>query len=346
MSQASVLRVDDLTKRFDVGKDRQLTAVNRVSFEIEPGTTLALVGESGSGKTTVGRCLLKVIDPSDGSIIFEGTDISGFGNKQLHPFRRKLQAVFQDPTDSLNPRMKVVDLVGEPITAHEKASRKERLGRSLRFLELVGLGSESLDLFPHNLTAGEQQRVAIARALILEPKMLVLDEPTSSLDPIAREEILQLLKDLQSELGTSFLFISHDLVSVRHVSHRIAVMYLGEIVEEGPIEDVFNDPQHPYTKALMAAAPSVERRVQDERITLDGEIPSPIDLPKGCFLASRCPFVIDSCRSGHPELIERGGRKVRCIRLDDEDLNTTGRFSKGEIRPAALETQQTIDSEE
>ncbi len=315
MSTAPVLSVQDLTKRFAVGNDAELTAVNRVSFEIEPGTTLALVGESGSGKTTVGRCILRVLDPSEGSITFESTEISKLNARSLRPLRPKLQAVFQDPTDSLDPRMRVLTLVTEPLSVNSNLSEGERRKKAIEFLEMVGLGEETLRLYPHNLTAGEQQRVAIARALILEPSMLVLDEPTSSLDPIAREEILALLRKLQAELGTSFLFISHDLVSVRHISHRIAVMYLGEIVEEGPVDEVFEDPRHPYTRALLAAAPSIERNRDEDRLVLAGEIPSPIDLPRGCFLASRCPFVVDACREGHPELVANGARSARCIRL-------------------------------
>ncbi|MDQ2701129.1 MAG: ATP-binding cassette domain-containing protein [Actinomycetota bacterium] len=310
-----VLSLEKVTKRFAVGNDQELTAVNRVSFDIAPGSTLALVGESGSGKTTVGRCILRTLEPTEGSIVFEGTDISRLSAGRLRPLRPKLQAVFQDPTDSLNPRMRVASLVDEPLRTNTRLSESERRSKCIRFLEMVGLGEETLRLYPHNLTAGEQQRVAIARALILEPSMLVLDEPTSSLDPIAREEILALLRRLQLELGTSFLFISHDLVSVRHISHRIAVMYLGEIVEEGPVEQVFEDPRHPYTRALLAAAPSVDRSIDEDRLVLSGEIPSPIDLPQGCFLASRCPFVTDECRAEHPELRDAGERRARCLRL-------------------------------
>jgi oligopeptide/dipeptide ABC transporter ATP-binding protein len=310
----SLLVVDDIVKRYPIGGQRLLTAVNRVSFSVSPGETLAIVGESGSGKTTVARCVLGLTDLTAGAIRIGGVDIGRLGSRQWLPVRRRMQAVFQDPFDSLDPRVRIGAIIEEPLnflTDLSSAARRERV-RDL--MSQVRLRPEVARLYPHHLTGGELQRVAIARALAPEPEFLVLDEPTSSLDPVAREEIIGLLRKLQATLGTAFLFISHDLVTVKHLCHRIAVMYLGEVVEEGPVGAVFDRPRHPYTRALLASAPSIEARLKNES-GLSGEIPSPIDLPKGCFLASRCPFVLDGCRRERPALEPVGeGRTSRCLR--------------------------------
>ncbi len=297
----SLLEVCDLVKKFPMGHDKVLTAVNHVSFALAPGETLALVGESGSGKTTVARCVLRLLAPTHGSIRFDDVDISRRTARELRPIRKRMQVVFQDPYDSLDPRMRISGIIEEPLKLFTRLSPRGRRQRVNALLEQVRLKPDMVDLYPYNLTAGQLQRVAIARAVATDPTFLVLDEPTSSLDPITREEIIDLLLHLQATLGTAYLFISHDLVTVRHLSHRIAVMYLGEIVEEGPVSAVFENPQHPYTAALIASAPSIERRLQPET-GLSGEIPSPIDLPQGCFLASRCPYVLDGCRLEHPAL--------------------------------------------
>jgi oligopeptide/dipeptide ABC transporter ATP-binding protein len=302
MTAGPVLEVRELVKEFTVGNGQVLTAVNGVSLELAAGQTLALVGESGSGKTTVGRCVLRLIDATSGAIAFAGQDVTRLAAKRLRPFRRQVQVVFQDPYDSLDPRMRVRQIVDEALRQLTDSDASQRPARVVELLERVGLSAEAADLFPHHLTAGEQQRVAIARAIACDPRLLVLDEPTSSLDPITRGEIIALLRALQRELGTAFLFISHDLVTVRHISDRIAVMYLGEVVETGPVEAVFDRPSHPYTQALLASAPSIERGRAEAGIALAGEIQSPIDLPQGCFLASRCPFVLDGCRGEHPSL--------------------------------------------
>lgn len=311
-----ILSVNGLIKQFEVGRDRVLTAVNDVSFSVHQGETLALVGESGSGKTTVGRCILRVLKPSGGAIVLDGIDTTHLNPKQMREHRQRMQVVFQDPYDSLNPRMTVGRIVAEPLREFLDLDQAELRSRANALLEQVGLSEDVAPLYPHNLTSGQQQRVAIARALALDPDLLILDEPTSSLDPIARESIIGLLRDLQKRLNTAFLFISHDLVTVRHVSNRIAVMYLGEIVEEGLTEEVFDNPIHPYTRALLASAPSIDRALSSRNaVALSGEIPSPIDLPKGCFLASRCPFVLDECRHAHPELLPvEGQRMSRCLR--------------------------------
>jgi oligopeptide transport system ATP-binding protein len=310
----SLLVVEDIVKRYPVGGQRLLTAVNRVSFSVAPGETLAIVGESGSGKTTVARCVLGLTDLTAGAIRIGGVDIGKLSSRQWLPVRRRMQAVFQDPFDSLDPRVRIGAIIEEPLnflTDLSSAARRERV-RDL--MSQVRLRPEVARLYPHHLTGGELQRAAIARALAPEPEFLVLDEPTSSLDPVAREEIIGLLRKLQARLGTAFLFISHDLVTVKHLCHRIAVMYLGEVVEEGPVGAVFDRPRHPYTRALLASAPSIEARLQSES-GLSGEIPSPIDLPKGCFLASRCPFVLDGCRHERPALEPVGqGRTSRCLR--------------------------------
>jgi oligopeptide/dipeptide ABC transporter ATP-binding protein len=317
-----LLEACDLVKKFPLrGRQKVLTAVNHVSFTLWPGETLALVGESGSGKTTVGRCILRVLSVSSGQIWFDGHDITHLSQRDLRHLRPGLQAVFQDPLDSLDPKMRVEDIVEEPLLEHTNLPRKERSGKVIELLDRVGLDPQYAVRYPAQLTAGQQQRVAIARAIATSPKLVVLDEPTSTLDPIARAEIMQLIVALQSGTGMSLLFISHDLVSVRHVAHRVAVMYLGEIVEQGPVELVFERPSHPYTRALLALVPSVERGLIGTRggVELSGEIPSPIDLPQGCYLASRCPFVLPGCSAQHPNLQPVGMDQLsRCLRETGE----------------------------
>ena len=314
-----LLEVDALVKEFSVGHGQVLTAVNGVDLQLDGGQTLALVGESGSGKTTVGRCVLRLLAATSGTIAFAGQDVTRLEPKRLRAFRRQVQVVFQDPYDSLNPRMRVGAIVDEALRELTDDEPPRRAHRVAELLERVGLGAGAARLLPHHLTSGEQQRVAIARSIACDPRLLVLDEPTSSLDPITRGEIITLLRTLQRELGTAFLFISHDLVTVRHISDRIAVMYLGEVVETGPVDAVFERPSHPYSQALLASAPSIERGRADAGIALAGEIPSPIDLPEGCFLASRCPFVLDGCRQRHPGLdpISRV-HSSRCLRATGE----------------------------
>jgi oligopeptide/dipeptide ABC transporter ATP-binding protein len=326
-----VLDIDGLVKEFVVDHDHVLTAVNRVSFQLAPGETLALVGESGSGKTTVGRSVLRLLEPTHGTVVFKGEDITHLSAGRMRHLRPRMQVVFQDPQDSLDPQMRIGTIVGEPLREFTDADRAARDRRVAALLEEVRLDADTARAYPHELTAGGQQRVAIARALATEPDLLVLDEPTSSLDPIARGEIIGLLQGLQRRHGTAFLFISHDLVTVRQLSQRIAVMYLGEIVEQGPTETVFDNPRHPYTRGLLASALSVERRMRSDRLALAGEIPSPVDLPRGCFLASRCPFVLDGCRDRHPELVEVDpGHAARCFRVS------------GELEPIGTDTGERI----
>ena len=314
-----LLKVERLVKHYALRRGKKvLTAVNEVSFALWPGETLALVGESGSGKTTIGRCVLRTIPITAGDIWFDGENITRMSQRDLRPLRIGIQAVFQDPLDSLNPRMRVGAIVEEPLLEHFRLTARERSQEAARALERVGIDPSLVRSFPARLTPSQQQRVAIARAIVCKPKLMVLDEPTSSLDPLIRSEILQLLTDLQGETGISYLLISHDLVSVRHIAHRIAVMYLGEIVEEGTIGRVYDEPSFPYTRALLELAPSIERKIAGEvpGVQLSGEIPSPIDLPPGCYLASRCPFVLPECSDRHPELEAIGAsHHSRCLRV-------------------------------
>lgn len=314
-----LLKVERLVKHYAMRRGKRvLTAVNQVSFVLWPGETLALVGESGSGKTTIGRCVLRTIPITAGDIWFDGENITRMPQRDLRPLRVGIQAVFQDPLDSLNPRMRVGAIVEEPLLEHFRLTARERSQAVAHALDRVGIEPGLVRSFPARLTPSQQQRVAIARAIVCKPKLMVLDEPTSALDPLIRSEILQLLTDVQGETGISYLLISHDLVSVRHIAHRIAVMYLGEIVEEGTIEQVYGEPSFPYTRALLELAPSIERKMAGElpRVQLSGEIPSPIDLPPGCYLASRCPFVLDECNDRHPDLEPVGGAHLsRCLRV-------------------------------
>ena len=313
-----LLKVAQLVKHFSLRRGKKvLTAVNRVSFAVWPGETLALVGESGSGKTTIGRCVLRTLPVTAGEIWFDGHNITRMSQRDLRPLRAGMQAVFQDPLDSLNPKMRVGAIVEEPLLEHFRLTAQERSRQIAQVLERVGIEPGLGRTYPARLTPSQQQRVAIARAIVCKPKLMVLDEPTSSLDPLIRSEILRLLTDLQGETGLSYLLISHDLVSVRHIAHRIAVMYLGEIVEQGAIDQVYEEPYFPYTRALLDLAPSIERKMAGEepRVQLTGEIPSPIDLPQGCYLASRCPFVLAECSHQHPELEPVGpDRLSRCLR--------------------------------
>jgi oligopeptide/dipeptide ABC transporter ATP-binding protein len=312
-SPEPLLSIKDMRKTFPLrGTEKRVQAVDDVSFTIQRGETVGLVGESGSGKTTVGRCILRLIEPDSGTIVFGGADVTGASPSELRALRRKFQVVFQDPLDSLDPRWTVADILAE---ASETKPGRERIAELLR---LVGLGPEVARMKPRALSAGSQQRVNIARAIAVEPELIVLDEPTSALTPLARIAIIKLLRDLQARLGVSYLFISHDLNTVEHMSHRVAVMYLGQIVELGTREQVFGSPLHPYSKALLGAhlvADPSRRRVDRGDIqVLSGEIPSPIDLPRGCYLASRCPVAEPACREQPQTLLKTSdGRLVRCM---------------------------------
>ncbi len=311
-----LLEVRQLAKRFPIAGSRSVVqAVNGISFTLGPGETLGLVGESGSGKTTVGRCILGLTDISGGSIAFDGADLALTRGQEPASLRGEMQIVFQEPADALDPRMRIGAAVEEPLLALG-VPRDERQARAAEAVGFVGLGRRVLRLYPAELSAGQQQRVGIARAMITRPKLLVLDEPTSALDPTARADIIELLVRLQQQFGTAYLFISHDLSTVRFISHRVAVMYLGMIVEQGDAAAVFTEPRHPYSVGLLSSVllPNPHLR-RASSISLSGEIPSPINLPSGCFLASRCPFVTDACRARVPPAEDLGGgHLVHCIR--------------------------------
>jgi oligopeptide/dipeptide ABC transporter ATP-binding protein len=311
----SVLEVRNLVKHFHLhGERRPLVAVGGVSFSVERGETFALVGESGSGKTTVGRIIVGLESATSGAIEFLGTDLLAASHKQRRRLTRDLQIVFQDPADSLDPRLTVAQIVAEPLLL-DRPSKAERNRRVAVALEQGNLPLELAHCYPHELSAGAQQKVALARALVGEAKFVVLDEPTSALDVQARLELLLIVGRLRDETGLSSLFISHDLTAVRGLADHLAVMYLGEIVELGRTETIFNSPRHPYTQALLAAVPEPDPAQADrERPRLRGEIPSPIDLPSGCYLRGRCPRAVAACAEQHPELgTAHSGQLVACL---------------------------------
>jgi len=314
-----LVKVESLKKHFPVtGGVMKKTvgyvyAVDGVSFDVPQGQTVGLVGESGCGKTTVGRCILRLINPTDGRIFFENEDISQWKGEKLRQLRREMQIVFQDPYASLNPRWTIKDIVGEPLLIHGPAKRQALYQIVLESLMRVGLSEDHMNRFPHEFSGGQRQRICIAKALTLRPKFMVLDEPTSSLDVSVQAQVLNILKDLQAELGLTYLFISHNLSVIRHMSDTIGVMYLGEIVEIGSKSDLFKEQLHPYTEALFAAIPIPDPEVARERKILTGEVPNPTNPPKGCRFHPRCEHAKDKCREVRPTLVDVGsGRRVAC----------------------------------
>ena len=315
----TLYQVDNLSKQFRVGSRfsrqgrRIVQAVDDVSLSIQPGETLGLVGESGCGKSTLARCLSRLCDISGGRLVFDGTDISTLSQAALRPIRARLQLVFQDPYASLNPRRRVQDLISEPFRIHTTLPEAEIASRVARLLEQVGLLPDHASRYPHEFSGGQRQRIGIARAIALEPRLVILDEPVSALDVSVQAQIVNLLSDLQERLALTYVFVAHDLSVVRQVSTRIAVMYLGSIVELGAADDVFGTPSHPYTKALISAVPKSVQGPARQRIILQGDIPSPIDPPSGCRFHPRCPVVQDRCRVERPALIPGpAGRQIAC----------------------------------
>jgi oligopeptide/dipeptide ABC transporter ATP-binding protein len=297
---------------FGGGGGGAVRAVDDISFEIETGKTLGVVGESGCGKTTTAKLVLRLETPTGGEIRFDSRILNDLDGEALRIYRRSVQAVFQDPFASLDPRMRVGNIIAEPLVTNEKLPKQEVQRRIGKLLDVVGLPARSASLFPHEFSGGQRQRIAIARSLALSPRIVVLDEPVSALDVSIRAQILNLLRDLQRELGLSYLFIAHDLAAVAHMSHTIAVMYLGKIVEVGDAQVIAQNPKHPYTKALFSAAlPSHPDERRDE-IILAGEVPSPVNPPAGCRFHPRCPSVMDRCRSEVPALQVTDGRRVAC----------------------------------
>ena len=321
MTVAPLYQATHVSKRFTVGTRfsrqglRTVHAVDNVSLSIMPGETLGLVGESGCGKSTLGRCLSRLIEISDGLLLFDGTDISRLSTKAMRPLRQKIQVVFQDPYASLNPRRRVRDLIAEPLRIHLNLTEAEITKRVDKLLEQVGLLPDHAMRYPHEFSGGQRQRIGIARAIALEPKLIILDEPVSALDVSVQAQIVNLLSDLQERLNLTYVFIAHDLSVVRQVSTRIAVMYLGSIVEIGNADDIFSNPSHPYTQALISAVPTsdLDKAGSRNRIILTGDVPSPINPPLGCRFHPRCPVAQDRCKIERPLLSEaRQNRSVAC----------------------------------
>ena len=314
-----VLRIEHLVKHFPIRRSRDVVhAVNDVSFELHAGETVALVGESGSGKTTVGRCILKLIEATSGAIHFQGKDITSLSARQFRNLRPRVQMVFQEPYDSLNPRFTVAEILEENLSLAGGGSRAQRRKRVLELLGLVQLPIRLLQAYPHELTGGEQQRVSIGRALSTRPDLIVLDEPTSALDISVRADIIRLLSKLQAETGVAYLFISHDLTAVKEISHRVIIMYLGEIVEIAPNPEIFDDQLHPYSKALLASVLLPELAPRATGVLLQNEIPSPVTLPTGCYLHPRCPFALELCSTERTTLkVLAPGRMAACHRAHE-----------------------------
>ncbi|MFL5038694.1 MAG: ABC transporter ATP-binding protein [Xanthobacteraceae bacterium] len=315
----AVLEVDNLKKHFPIrrGVLRRTTghvlAVDGVSFSIRAGETLGLVGESGCGKSTVGRTILRLIEPTDGRIKVNGEDITDLEKAALRPVRRRMQIIFQDPYSSLDPRMSAGDIVGEPLRVHGIAGPRQRTARVAKIFARVGLRNAQMDNYPHQFSGGQRQRIGIARALALEPDLIIADEPVSSLDVSIQAQILNLMMDLQRELGLAYLFISHNLAVVEHISHQIAVMYLGRIVEYTDKRTLFTAPLHPYSESLLLAVPVPDPAVKRHKRVLQGDVPSPVNPPSGCHFHPRCPYAVERCRQEAPALREvRPGQMVAC----------------------------------
>jgi oligopeptide/dipeptide ABC transporter ATP-binding protein len=317
----SLLSVRHLVKHFAVeGSLDVVQAVDDVSFDIRSGETLGLVGESGCGKSTVGRCLLRLIEPTRGEVEFEGKNIVGLSNSDMQALRREMQIIFQDPYASLNPRLSIRSIVAEPLKIHGIGNKAEKNARVADLLQKVGLDPKYADRYPHEFSGGQRQRIGIARALALDPKLIICDEPVSALDVSVQAQVVNLLQQLQDDLGLTYLFISHGLAVVEHISDRVAVMYLGKIVEICDAAELYFNPLHPYTKALLSAIPIPDPKVKRERIVLTGDVPTPIDPPSGCRFRTRCPFAIDECAQVVPELREIStGHFAACIRVEGYD---------------------------
>ncbi len=312
-----LLSVEQLTTTFSILRPglfsgpQLLHAVNKVSFEIAGGETLGIVGESGCGKSTLGRSILRLIEPSGGKVKWQGANLADFPPEKMRTTRRQMQIIFQDPLASLNPRMTVGQIIGEPLTVFENSlTRAQRHSRVLDIMEAVGLTSEMINRYPHEFSGGQAQRIGIARALISKPKLIVCDEPVSALDVSIQAQIINLLRDLRKQFNLTLIFISHDLSVVRLISDRILVLYLGRVVEAGSTEAVFNRPRHPYTQALLSAAPIPDPHVKRSRIRLSGDPPSPINPPQGCAFHTRCPNAMPSCQLNRPELRNTGSESL------------------------------------
>lgn len=317
-----LLEVKNLTKHFPAAHGKKVHAVNGVSFKLERGETLGIVGESGCGKSSMGRTILKVHEPTSGQIIFDGVDITGLSNRKMFPYRKKMQMIFQDPYASLNPRFTVGEIIEEPMIIHNMGTAHERKVIVQELIETVGLKPDHIRRYPHEFSGGQRQRIGIARTLALRPEFIVCDEPISALDVSIQAQVINLLEKLQREKGFSYLFIAHDLEMVHHISHKIGVMYLGNMVELGSSDDVYKKPLHPYTRALISAAPTADPKMAKEkkRIILEGEVPSPINPPKGCPFAGRCKYATEECKSKKPDTYMYDNRQVACNLYSPKNL--------------------------
>jgi oligopeptide/dipeptide ABC transporter ATP-binding protein len=315
---STLLDVRRLVKYFPVEKSDDLVqAVDGVSFSIRSGETLGLVGESGCGKSTVGRCLLRLQEPTSGEVYFEGRNILELESTEMRDLRREMQIIFQDPYASLNPRLSILSIVSEPLKIHGVSSKAEQRARVADLLTKVGLDADYMNRYPHEFSGGQRQRIGIARALALNPKLIVCDEPVSALDVSVQAQVVNLLQDLQHEFGLTYLFISHGLAVVEHISNRVAVMYLGKIVEIADADELYKNPLHPYTKALLSAIPVPDPKHKRDRIVLHGDVPTPINPPSGCRFRTRCPIAIPECAQVVPERREIApGHSAACIRVE------------------------------
>ena len=332
-----LVRVCELYKHFPVeGTADVWRAVDGVTFDIQSGETLGLVGESGCGKSTTGRCLLRLIEPTSGDVRFEGRDVTAMGKRELRELRRQMQIIFQDPNASLNPRMKIENIIAEPLVIHGIGNKKDRRERVAWLLSKVGLDPDYMKRYSHEFSGGQLQRIGVARALALNPKLIIADEPVSALDVSVQAQVVNLLQDLQKEFGLTYLFISHGLAVVEHISTRVAVMYLGRIVEIADAKELYLNPMHPYTVALLSAIPVPDPKEKRDRIILKGDVPTSRNPPSGCRFRTRCPIAIDDCRSIDPELREISpGHSVACIRVDGYfDAPATEPVHNSEHRPS------------
>ena len=324
IENSALLNVRNLVKYFPIeNSDDVVKAVDDVSFDIKSGETLGLVGESGCGKSTVGKTLLRLTEPTSGEVRFENQNIVGLPAKQMQLLRREMQIIFQDPYASLNPRLSILSTVSEPLKIHGIGSKSDRTARTAELLSKVGLDPNYMHRYPHEFSGGQRQRIGIARALALNPKLIICDEPVSALDVSVQAQVVNLLQDLQAEFGLTYLFISHGLAVVEHISQRVAVMYLGKIVEIAEGRELYDNPLHPYTKALLSAIPVPDPKKKRERIILKGDVPTPINPPSGCRFRTRCPFAIEDCARVVPELREiQPDHFAACIRVEGYDQAT------------------------
>ena len=319
---SNILELNNVRKEFHTSSSkRAIVAVDNVSLKLEKGKTLGIVGESGSGKSTLGRLMLRLIEPTAGEINFDDVNLLKLKNTELRKMRSKMQMIFQDPMSSLNPRMSIRQLVSEPLEIHKNLKASEQNAAVEEIITKVGLEKSALDKYPHEFSGGQRQRISIARAVINNPSLIVADEPVSALDVSIQSQILNLLMDLRNDLNLSFVFISHDLSVVRHIADEVAVMYLGNIVEIASADQLFSNPQHPYTQALISAIPQVEKEKRVNRIILKGDIPNPADAPSGCYFHPRCPIAIDKCSSVAPTLKITGANHLTSCHLVNEAVS-------------------------